>query len=587
MAGRPPDAAPALPIHAWRDAEAPGPGILPLAEALGLPLPLAALLAARGHAAPADAAAFLDPLAQKLADPLAVATLREAADRVQQAIADGGEMVVFGDFDVDGVVATALLTDLISHLGGRVRPFLPDRHTEGYGLTRAALDRCLAGGAPALFITVDCGMGATQLLTELRARGIRLLVTDHHTPSGDFPGDCLVVNPHLDAMPPPMRHLCGAGVAFQLACALVKRRGDQPGERRRLFGWIEAVAIATVADVVPLLGDNRTLVAHGLRALNRKPRVGLCELMRKSGISNSPVDSYHLSFVLAPRLNAAGRMATADPAFRLLTTDDVDEARGLAIELDNANALRKATEQDLLLRADEQLGEWFHAESHGAVVVGGTGWHGGTAGIVAARLMNRYHRPAAVVALDDDGGGRGSIRAGHAYHAVEALKACGEHLERMGGHARAAGFTLKRGAFAAFREAFAAACFAQAGAASSLPELLIDGWLRPEDIDRRLVDGIRRLEPFGEGHPRPCWGLRGVTLASPPRAIGTDGDHLRLELRTAGGVPLPAIWFRGGAWFPRLAAHRGAFDIAGEMQENSFGGETTLQLLVRDARLPS
>ena len=585
MPGRPPPATPPLPGYSWRTADAPDAVARSLAAALDLPVPLAALLAARGHGTAAGAAAFLDPLGQKLADPLAAVPLREAADRVQEAITAGGEMVVFGDFDVDGVVATALLTDLIRHLGGRVRHFLPDRHTEGYGLTPAALDRCLAGGTPALFITVDCGMGATELLAGLHARGIRLLVTDHHTLAGRFPGDCLVVNPHQEAMPSPMRHLCGAGVAFQLACALVKRRGDQPGERRRLFGWLEAVAIATVADVVPLLGDNRTLVAYGLRALNRKPRVGLGELMRKSGISSSAIDSYHLGFVLAPRLNAAGRMETAEPAFRLLTTDDVDEARALAIQLDNANALRQATEQELLIRADEQLGAWFDAGRHGAVVVGGPGWHGGTVGIVAARLMNRHHRPAAVVALDDGGGGHGSIRAGHAYHAVEALQACGEHLERMGGHARAAGFTLKRGAFEAFREAFAAACFAQVGAPSSCPELMIDGWLQPDDLNQRLVAGMRRLEPFGEGHPRPCWGLRGVTFASPPRAIGADGDHLRLDLRTAGGLPLQAVWFRAGAWLPLLAAHRGALDVAGEIQENDYGGTSGIQLVVRDARL--
>ena len=585
MPGRSPSVAESLPGYVWRAAAAPDARARSLAETLGLPVPLAALLAARGHASSDTAGLFLDPLGQKLADPLAVDPLRAAAEQLRQTIDAGGEIVVFGDFDVDGVVATALLTDMVRHLGGRVRHFLPDRHREGYGLTTAALDRCLAGGLPALFVTVDCGMGATELLANLQSRGIQLLVTDHHTPAGTFPGDCLVVNPHQEGMPEPLRHLCGAGVAFQLANGLVKLRGNRPGERRRLFDWLEAVAVATVADVVPLLGDNRTLVAFGLQALNRRPRVGLSELMRKSGISCSAIDSYHLGFILAPRLNAAGRMDSAEPAFRLLTTEDADEARGLAILLDNANSLRKATEQELLERAGEQLGAWFDPARHGAIVVGGPGWHGGTVGIVAARLMNRYHRPAAVVALDDAGGGHGSIRAGPAYHAVAALQACGDCLERLGGHARAAGFTLKRGAFAAFREAFAAACFAQVGAPASRPELMIDGWLRRGDLNRELVAGIRRLEPFGEGHPRPCWGFRDVCFASPPQAIGADRDHLRLNLRTGDGLPLTAVWFRAGAFLPLLAAQRGAFDIAGEIQENDFGGETTLQLLVRDARL--
>jgi single-stranded-DNA-specific exonuclease len=585
VSAQPPHETVFLPGYVWRTDEVADDVTRTLAASLGLPPPLAALLAARGQDDPATAGRFLDPLRQKLADPLAIASWRAAAERLQEAIADGGEIVVFGDFDVDGVVATALLTDLIRRLGGRPRHFLPNRHHEGYGLTEAALARCLAGGTPALFVTVDCGMGATDLLAGLHARGIRLLVTDHHTLAGTFPQDCLVINPHQEAIPLPMRHLCGAGVAFQLASAVINLRGNRPDERRRLYDWLEAVAIATVADVVPLLGDNRTLVAFGLQALNRKPRVGLCELMRKSGISNSAIDSYHLGFILAPRLNAAGRMETAEPAFRLLTTDDADEARELAILLDNANALRKATEQELLARADEQLADWFDAGRHGAVVVGGTGWHAGTVGIVAARLMNRYHRPAAVIALDGDGGGHGSIRAGHAYHAVEALGACSPHLERMGGHARAAGFTLKRGAFADFREAFAAACFAQVGASACRPELTIDGWLGRGDLGRDLVAGIRRLEPFGEGHPRPCWGLRDVTFTSPPQAMGADRDHLRLNLLTADRLPFQAVWFRAGRYLPLLAAHQGPFDVAGEVQENNYGGTNAIQLIVRDVRL--
>jgi single-stranded-DNA-specific exonuclease len=575
----------ALPRFDWLSvADAPA-AARELHGALGLPLPIANLLAARGYSDPDTARRFLAPVEQKLVDPFAIGHIQEAVDRLLRTIEAGGEIVVFGDFDVDGVVATALLTDIIRFLGGKVRPFLPDRHTEGYGLTEAALTRCLDLGTPALFVTVDCGMGATSLLAGLQARGIQLLLTDHHTLAGTFPDGCIVVNPHQDGTPEGAHHLCGAGVAFQLASGAIKQRGDRREERLRLFSWLEAVAIATVADVVPLLGDNRTLVAFGLQALNRKPRVGLVELMKKSGISNTDINSYHLGFILGPRLNAAGRMETALPALQLLTTDDRDEARALAIHLDDANAIRKATEQELLIRADGQLDSWFDAARHGAVVVGGEDWHAGTVGIVAARLMNQHHRPAAVVSLDAAGGGHGSVRAGHAYNAVAALAACAPHLERMGGHARAAGFTLKPGAFEAFRTAFAEACFAQVGAAACTPELMIDGWLAGTGIDQALVQGIQRLEPFGEGHPRPCWGLRNVTLRNPPQTLGADGEHLRLNLVTDDGLPLQAVWFRARPYLPLLADRQAPFDIAGEIQENTYGGNTTIQLVVRDVRL--
>ena len=572
----------ALPAFEWKAVVGNPTVALELQRSLGLLLPLANLLAARGHVDPAAARCFLDPMQQKLTDPFVLDQLQEAVDRIIAAMAVDREIVVFGDFDVDGVVATALLTDMIAFLGGKVRPFLPDRHKEGYGLTEAAIARCLSAGTPALFITVDCGMGATAVLESLHEQGIELILTDHHTLAGSFPEGCIVVNPHQNGTPESACGLCGAGVAFQLACGLVRQRGDRCEERRRLYAWLDAVSIATVADVVPLTGDNRTLVAFGLQSLNRKPRVGLVELMKRSGISNLTVDSYHLGFILGPRINAAGRMETADPALRLLTTQDPDEARALAIRLDNANAMRKAAEQELLQQAEEQLTEWFDAARHGAIVVGGEGWHAGTVGIVAARLMNQHHRPAAVLALDAEGGGHGSVRAGHAYNAFDALSGCAAHLERMGGHARAAGFRLKPGAFAAFREAFAAACFAQVGAVARKPELILDGWLTGADIDQALINGVRQLEPFGEGHPRPCWGLSGVTLAKRPHTMGTDGDHLRLDLVLADGLPLQAVWFRASQFLPLLAA--GTFDVAGELQENTYGGASTIQLIVRDIR---
>ncbi|NLF21699.1 MAG: single-stranded-DNA-specific exonuclease RecJ [Lentisphaerae bacterium] len=576
-----------LPLNDWQTTAADPALTASLSSMLELPPPLAALLAARGHTDPAAAARFLAPLDQKLTDPMQIDPVPEAVDRILHAIGRGGRIVVFGDFDADGVVATAVLSDMIGAMGGNVRPFIPDRHTEGYGLTRAALDRCLAEGIPDLLVTVDCGMGATSLLAELHARGVGLVVTDHHTLAGDFPDGCVVVNPRHGAPPAAAGGLCGAGIAFQLACGLVRRRGDRDDERRRLGAWLDAVAIATVADVVPLLGDNRILVACGLRRLNGRPRIGLSELMKKSAVSNIDVGSYHLGFVLGPRLNAAGRMESAEAAYKLLTTTDIDEARQLAILLDNANSLRRQTEEEVLAQAEEQLARWFDNRRHGAVVVGDAGWHPGTVGIVAARLQSRHQRPAAVIVRDGAGGGRGSVRAGQAHNAYDALAACMPHLDRMGGHARAAGFSLKPGAFDAFREAFAAACRDQVGAVAVRPVLVVDGWLAGSDIGQKLLEGIGRLEPFGEGHQPPCWGLRGVVLRNKPIPMGAEGDHLRLALNTADGVPLQGVWFRGARFLPQFPAVGVAFDITGEIVANTYGGQTTPQLVVRDARMRS
>ncbi len=576
-----------LPACRWQSAPPPTAAARQLAGQLELPLPLANLLVNRGYGDPVVAASFLAPLAQRLTDATALPEFAAAAARICETIAANGEIVVYGDFDADGVVATALLCDTLQHAGARVRHFIPERQQEGYGLTDMALERCLAEGLPALLITVDCGMGASAELATLAAAGTALIITDHHTVAGTFPDGAIVINPHYESFPPSMKHLCGAGVAFHLARCLVQQQGDTPEARQRLGSWLAAVATATVADVVPLKGDNRTLVAYGLQHLNRRPRVGLSALMREGGISNTQINSYHLGFVLGPRLNAAGRMQSALPAFRLLATHDSDEARALAIELEQANSRRKMIEERLLTSALAQLDDWFDPARHGAVVVGEADWPSGVVGIVAARLMQRYQRPAAVIALEPDGSGRGSLRAGDGYHAVTALEECRNHLERLGGHARAAGFSLKAGAFASFRDAFAAACHAQVGAPSRCPALTIDGWLEVGDLNQRLLEGIDLLEPFGEAHPRPCWGLAAASFSTAPQQIGSDGKHLRFEVATTSGIRLRAVWFGAGhhhAALLQLQRAKGIFDIAGTIERDTFRGGDEIQMLVNDLR---
>ncbi|MDD5708164.1 MAG: DHH family phosphoesterase, partial [Kiritimatiellae bacterium] len=318
-----------------------------LAATFGLPLPVAAVLTARGLSDPASVEAFLRPSLLGLGDPLAMPGVAEAVQVLRETLASNGEIVVYGDFDADGVVATALLTDVFRAVGGRVRPFLPDRLGEGYGLTPAAIAHCLRDGVPGLLVTADCGMGATDEIASLRQAGVRVIVTDHHAVTGSLPAACALVNPRLPGTPPAAAHLCGAGVAFKLAHALLKELRAHSDDIPDLREWLDAVALATVADVVPLRGDNRILVAAGLSRLGRKPRPGLKALMQRAGLAG-PVNSHHLGFVLGPRINASGRMRSAWPAFELLGTADWDQAVQRAVLLEQLNAERRQTEQALI-----------------------------------------------------------------------------------------------------------------------------------------------------------------------------------------------------------------------------------------------
>lgn len=576
-----------LPRFHWTDAVFDPQAAAALAQRFGLPLPVAGVLAARGLAAPAAAESFLDPRLQQLGDPLAFPGIAAAAERITRAIARQEAMVVFGDFDADGVTATAILTSAIRALGGVVAPFLPDRVIDGYGLTRGALDRCLAEHADArLLITVDCGINAAAEVAQARARGCDVIVTDHHEPDGLLPEACAVINPKLPGTPPEATSLCGAGVAFKLVHALVKRGRQTGGSAADAVDprvWLDAVAVATVADVVPLCGENRVLVTAGLRRLREQPCLGLKALMHRAGVQDT-LTSYHLAFLLGPRLNAAGRMHNAWPALKLLQADNWDAALALAVQLEHLNAQRKTVEAEILAAAVEQFGAPHPGHPSGGMVAGGVDWHPGAIGIVASRLAELWNRPAAVVSLDAAGMGRGSVRAGRGYDALAALKACGDTLVGYGGHKQAAGFRLQAGAFEAFRAAFGAACAGQRPPdGDGRPALTVDGWLQPGDAPAMLWQAQQRLEPFGEGHGRPRWGLRGARLVDAPTPMGGNGDHLRMAFDTGGGK-VRAVWWKMGAQAENIRAAGGRLDAVVELAANNWNGQSSIEFQIADLR---
>ena len=584
-----------LPLYDWSIASGADASSI-TAASHGIPLPIARLLLQRGLAAandPASLTGFLDAPLSVLAKPDDVPGVTEASLAILENIDAHGQIVIFGDFDCDGITATALLTSLLRFVGADVFPFIPER-AEGYGLTDEAVTRCLDAAQSArpdtpcrLLVTVDCGMGAGESLKRFLDAGYRVIVSDHHTPGEPLPEACTVISNFDPAMPPRCRYLCGAGLAYKIACGVISMRYPLPDRtgRAELHQWMGALAIATVADVVPLVGENRVYVREGLVVLNRRPGIGLKALIRRAFEKAQPqITAYHLGYVLGPHINASGRMETAEPALRLLLAADDDEANAQALRLSTLNTTRKNTEQIVLKEIDEKLADAsvFDEEKDGAVVIAGKGWHPGIVGLAAGRVTERFARPAVVITIDGEGECHGSARAPEKYYNLyDALSACSSLLTRFGGHASAAGLSLREENLADFRKAFCAECVRQSGATRIRPELVVDGILAADDLDDAFMGALARLEPCGNGNEKPCWMLENVEIKAD--VIGKEKTHLRLRLLREDGLDLGGVWF-GAAEYAPLFGDGGRWDVVGELAENEYRGDTEIQIVVRDAR---
>lgn len=518
----------------------------------GLPPILARLLASRG-VTEEGREAFLDPSLTRLARSDDLPGMTEAVQVILPFLHTKRKIVVFGDYDADGVCASAILVTALRRLGGNAEAFIPHRFGEGYGMTAASLERLWCEHADAaLVVTVDNGISSPDEVAKLKMKGIRVVVTDHHLPGENLPKADALVNPRVQSCP-GSADLCGAGVAFFLASALAQaatEKGLYTGPK--FSGPLLVLAgLATVADLVPLKEQNRILVAQSLAYFNRCAPCGLRELRDKAARSAAALTARDYGFLLAPRINAAGRMATADAAFKLLacTDEDREEARQLASRIDGFNGERRGFEQTMYQEACAQIDKAGEEDLQAVVawdagcVTGATKgqrWHLGVAGIVASRLLEHYHVPAAVAV-----GETGSVRAPDGYNVHDALAAASEHLVRFGGHAAAGGFTVKPGAFEAFRAAFTTACAKQRKEhALDADARDFDGWVEPGDLTPGLYADLRRLEPFGEGNPEPVFGLRGVTLRE-VRVMGVEGRHLSLVFVNR-DVPRAIWWGHGG-----------------------------------------
>ena len=518
----------------------------------GLPPILARLLASRG-VTEEGREAFLDPSLTRLARSDDLPGMTEAVQVILPFLHTKRKIVVFGDYDADGVCASAILVTALRRLGGNAEAFIPHRFGEGYGMTAASLERLWCEHADAaLVVTVDNGISSPDEVAKLKVKGIQVVVTDHHLPGENLPKADALVNPRVQSCP-GSADLCGAGVAFFLASALAQAATEKGLYTGPKFGGplLVLAGLATVADLVPLKEQNRILVAQSLAYFNRCAPCGLRELRDKAARSAAALTARDYGFLLAPRINAAGRMKTADAAFDLLvcTDEDREGARQLASRIDGFNGERRGFEQTMYQEACAQIDKAGEEDLQAVVawdagcVTGATKgqrWHLGVAGIVASRLLEHYHVPAAVAV-----GETGSVRAPDGYNVHDALAAASEHLVRFGGHAAAGGFTVKPGAFEAFRAAFTTACAKQRKEhALDADARDFDGWVEPGDLTPGLYADLRRLEPFGEGNPEPVFGLRGVTLRE-VRVMGVEGRHLSLAFVNR-DVPRAIWWGHGG-----------------------------------------
>jgi single-stranded-DNA-specific exonuclease len=548
-----------------------------LARDLDAPLPAAHALVNRGLSTPELARRFLEPSLDHLNDPLRLKGLDRAVDRIRSAVERDEGILIHGDYDVDGVTSTFMLHSALGMLGARrVGYRIPHRTRDGYGLSNESVTHAKSGGY-SLIVTVDCGIGAIEPVARAAEAGIDVIVTDHHEPSERLPDAAAVINPRVPGCEYPFKFLAGVGVAFKLVESLLE--GRVPRERAHEF--LDVVALGTIADVVPLIGENRVLARLGLDRLNRSPRPGLRALIDVVGLAGRTIGGGHVAFALAPRLNAAGRVGDAEQGVRLLLARQPEEARALAESLEENNALRRRYDEDALEEAAQRVADELDWPTCASIVLWSDRWHPGVIGIVAARLVERFRRPTLLVAMDGDRG-RGSGRSLSGVDLNEVLGECSPLLESFGGHALAAGCTVWREHLPGLRERFERAVLSRATTESFRPRVSVDADLRLAECDRKLIEWLGRMAPHGLENSEPVF--RASDLMVDRAGVVGDGRHLRLRVRDAGGS-LDAIGFGMADRFTEVA-EAGRCDLLFVPTLNEWMGESRVQLKLKGVRAP-
>jgi single-stranded-DNA-specific exonuclease len=559
----------------------PDPAVVDgLQRALDLEPLVAAVLANRGVGDPDEGARFLEPSVDDLLDPFGMADMDKAAERIARAVKDGEPILVYGDYDVDGLTSTALMVQFLRYLGARPHVYVPNRSTEGYSFTEGGVASILASGAHVV-VSVDNGIASIAPVDELSRAGVDVIITDHHLPSAELPPAYAIVNPRRPDCTYPFKGLAGVGVAFKVACAVANRLGE--GKRRspemmRFLGEAMAwVALGTVADMVPLQGENRILAARGLRAIPRSTSPGLAALCGVAGVRKPGFSEQDVAFKLAPRLNAAGRLGRSDLSLALLVATDEAEAAALARQLDALNVKRREVEREIFLTVQERLAGLPEDEP---IVLHDDAWNTGLLGLVAGRVAQQTGRPAALISGMHGDPAKGSCRTVAGFDVHAALQACTEHLVSHGGHAAAAGFTIARREIEAFRARFAEAWRQHRARSDGAAPLEYDAELPLAALTPRLMGQLERLAPFGQGNARPVLGASDVEVHE-ARRMG-DGSHLQMQVGQGPAV-LRAVAFGRGDLADALPAGTRA-DLLVMPRRNAFRGRVQTELEVVDLR---
>lgn len=536
---------------------------------------VARILAGRGLQAPGAVSEFLSPALANVHDPFLLKDMEPAVDRIREALARGEKICVYGDYDVDGITSTAILKTTFAFLGVEVETYIPHRLTEGYGLRPESV-RQLAERGIGLLITVDNGITAVDAVAAARKLGVDVIITDHHQPGPQIPAALAIINPKQEDCSYPFPDLCGAGLAFKLAHALLRRCADDPETARSfLKDLLDLVAVGTVADVVPLVGENRTLVTHGLKVLQAGKRLGVRSLIDLIP-STAGISADNLGFTLAPRINAAGRTEHADYALDLILSAEPREARDLAGLLDRFNEDRRRIESDITAEAFSLIDE---DSTDPVIVIEQEGWHQGVVGIVASRVLDRYHRPSIILGIEGDVA-KGSARSIPGFDMHAALHACADCLQQFGGHTMAAGLTLAREQIPAFRKAVQAHARSVLRVETMAKRLQIDTTAEPDEISFEAAEQIERLKPFGAANPKPVVAIEGFGLVEEPRLI--KERHLKLRLAGPSGATIEAIGFGLGSRIHELMSGRSTLRLAAVPFINTWGGRSRLELELKD-----
>ena len=548
-----------------------------LSSELGLPPVVGKILINRGYSEPEEARNFLNPSLNDLYDPFCFKDMEKGVEKVISALKENERIMIFGDYDVDGITSASLMYLVLTKLGAQVSYYLPNRLVEGYGLSEEGILEAERRGAK-LIISVDCGINAVKEVDFAKKKGIDCIITDHHEPAETLPDACAIINPKQEGETYKGKELSGVGVAFKLAQAIYRKLGQ---DEKELEDHLDLVALGTAADIVPLLGENRILTRYGLLQVAKTSKPGLKSLIFISGLMGKEIGTGQVVFILAPRINAVGRLGDAERAIKLLTTRDERLASEISRVLDEENRKRKNIDEGTLEQALELIQEEVDLENDKAIILASAGWHQGVIGIVASRVAERFYRPTVMISIDGEEG-KGSARSIPGFHLFEALKECEDCLLKYGGHKYAAGLSISAKEIESFKEKFKLVSSRIIKDEDLIPRLSVDAELELEEIQDELISALELFAPFGPGNLKPVFVTRGLELADDAYVVGKN--HLRLKVKK-NGIIMDAIGFNLGDFAKPLAMRGTKIDLAYVLELNIWNGNSKVQMRVKDLQM--